>query len=265
MLILFDIDGTLLVTKGAGIAAMGDAGREMFGEHFTIEGVEFSGRLDTLIWRDLAKLNGAIDADEHHNRFRSAYHRHLRARLNRDRTARLLPGVRELVEHLDQIGNTTLGLLTGNYPETGRLKIEAAGLGPDVFTIAAWGCEGDCRRDLPPLAMRRYAENNGGALAPDQVIIIGDTPHDIDCAAAHACRSIGVATGAFSVKQLVEAGAELAVADLSDTAAVTNWIMQQSPAVASKPGGRGKQDGIKRQSNECAAASHHGKRIETGR
>ncbi|MCI0630036.1 MAG: HAD hydrolase-like protein [Phycisphaerales bacterium] len=226
MLILFDIDGTLLLTQGAGIAAMADAGRELFGEHFTVDGVEFSGRLDHVIFSDLVRRNRVNGGTAHHDRFRSAYHRHLGDRLTRNPTARLLPGVQELVDRLGQEPTVTLGLLTGNYPETGALKIRAAGMDPRGFTVNAWGCEGGSRRDLPALAMHRYARRNGGAISPDRVVIIGDTPHDIDCAKAHGCRSLGVATGAFSKEDLHRVGADLAVDDLSKTHDIVSWIMR---------------------------------------
>jgi phosphoglycolate phosphatase len=231
MLILFDIDGTILLTRGAGIEAMGDAGRELFGEHFTTEGVEFSGRLDTLIWQDLARRNRVSNHEVHHDTFRAAYGRHLTRRLKDGGTARLLPGVQELVTQLARIDHVTLGLLTGNYPETGCLKIEAAGLDPDLFAIAAWGCEGSCRRDLPLVAMRRHEDATGRAAAGEQVVIIGDTPHDIDCAKHHGCRALGVATGLFSVQSLREAGADLAVERLLPTDEIVRWLLQDAPAV----------------------------------
>lgn len=225
MLVLFDIDGTLLLTQGAGIAAMADAGRELYGDHFTVEGVEFAGRLDVLIWRDLAVRNNAAGDQHNHQRFREAYGRCLAARLRTQRCARLLPGVRELITELERSDQLTLGLLTGNYPETGRLKIEAAGLDPDVFQVAAWGCDGHCRRDLPLVALDRHARSGAPPLTPDRVVIVGDTPHDIDCARAHGCRALGVATGAFTAAALREAGADLAVHDLSDTATLLGWIV----------------------------------------
>jgi phosphoglycolate phosphatase-like HAD superfamily hydrolase len=212
MLILFDIDGTLLLTQGAGIKAMRDAGRELYGQ-------------GTLIWQDLVRINGIADEVADHDVFRNAYGRHLGSRLERERSAKLLPGVEDLVHQLNRTPQLTLGLLTGNYPETGRMKIKHAGLDPDVFAIAAWGCEGTCRRDLPPIAMERHRERAGAATACDRVVIIGDTPHDIDCAKAHGCRSIGVATGMFTVDSLRLAGADLAVNDLSDTGAITSWML----------------------------------------
>jgi phosphoglycolate phosphatase len=233
MLILFDIDGTILLTQGAGIAAMQDAGRELYGEGFTADGVEFAGRLDTLIWTDLTRLNRLPNIDEQHDRFRAMYGRKLAERLASNHTATLLPGVRELVHHLMDVDHATLGLLTGNYPETGRLKIRSAGLDPDLFKVAAWGCDGKARRDLPPIAMAHHLRLTGRELAGEQVIIIGDTPHDIDCARAHGCRSIGVATGAFSVDDLKQAGADLAVETLAETASLVRWMLE-APATISK-------------------------------
>lgn len=210
---------------------MHDAGRELFGESFTIEGVEFAGRLDCLIWQDLVRLNSLKDGQEQHDRFRSRYGAHLHKRLITEKKTLLLPGVRELIEQLAAERDVTLGLLTGNYPETGRMKIAAAGLNPDVFTVAAWGIDGRTRRDLPPVAMNRHRERHGRSIAPEQVIIIGDTPHDVDCARAHACRSIGVATGVFTAAELRDSGADLAVDTLGDTPAVLRWILQARPAV----------------------------------
>jgi phosphoglycolate phosphatase len=232
MLILFDIDGTLLLTQSAGIKAMHDAGRELYGAQFTVDGVEFSGRLDTLIWQDLARINRVSADAAVHDEFRAAYGRHLGLRLERDRSAKLLPGVPELVHHMHQQPNVTIGLLTGNYPETGRMKIMHAGLDPDLFAVAAWGCEGSCRRDLPPIAMARHREQHGGAIRGEHVVIIGDTPHDIDCAKAHGCRSIGVATGMFSIDQLRDSGADLAVADLTETISICEWMINSPTAVS---------------------------------
>ncbi len=232
MLILFDIDGTILLTQGAGVKAMQDAGRELFGEHFTIDGVEFSGRLDTLIWSDLTKRNRIENTPEQHDRFRQTYGRKLSERLVAHRTATLLPGVAELVHEIIDVDHATVGLLTGNYPETGRLKIQHAGLDPDLFRVAAWGIDGKTRRDLPPLAMQRLQRLTGREVRGEEVVIIGDTPHDIDCAAANGCRSIGVATGAFSIDELARSGANLAVESLADTRALLRWMLETPAAVS---------------------------------
>jgi phosphoglycolate phosphatase len=229
MLILFDIDGTILVTGGEGIKAFEDAGRELYGEHFTLAGVDFSGRLDRLIWLDLLKANNIPSSLHHEPTFRQAYGRHLTHRLRGDGVARLLPGVADLVHHLHAYSHVTLGLLTGNYPETGRLKVQRAGLDPDLFPIAAWGCDGLQRRDLPPIAMQRHFERSGRRVYGSSVFIIGDTPHDIDCARAHGCRSIGVATGAYKIEQLRQGGADLVLSDLSHTSRILTWLHDGQP------------------------------------
>lgn len=224
MLILFDIDGTLLRTAGAGAKAMVDAGRELFGEHFTLDGIAISGRLDPLIWNDAAQLASIADAHLHHDRFRRTYGRKLRERLDRDPTAELYPGVRELINELRRDRNIALGVLTGNYPETGRLKIERAGLDPDIFTIDAWGCDGALRRDLPAVALGKCQGRLGRIIASHDTVVIGDTPHDIDCARHHGCRSIGVATGEFNITALEACGADLAVENLTDVVLLMDWL-----------------------------------------
>lgn len=227
MLILFDIDGTLLLTQKAGVHAMLDGGRELFGEHFTVDGVEFSGRLDPLIWTDLAKRNRVANHDGEHERFRAAYARHLMRRLDANPTAIALPGVAAMLELLAVEEGVTLGLLTGNYPETGQLKIERAGLPFGAFKVHAWGIDGPARRDLPPVAIQRCFECTKRRVAGPDVVIIGDTPHDVDCARAHGCRSIGVATGMFDVPALREAGADLAVENLAEVEEILAWMLSR--------------------------------------
>ncbi|MHC4218353.1 MAG: HAD hydrolase-like protein, partial [Planctomycetota bacterium] len=195
MLVLFDIDGTLLLSHSAGSQSMLDAARELFGDEITLDGVEIAGRMDPLIWEQVARNNGLPDPGAHHDRFRETYHRHLAQRLSGGHRVTLLPGLRELIDTLDGLDGMTVGLLTGNYPETGRLKIEAAGLDPDLFPVAAWGSDARDRSELPALAMTQYLQRVGRPVEPHEVVVIGDTPHDIDCARTQGCRCIAVATG----------------------------------------------------------------------
>ena len=226
MLILFDIDGTLLLTQRAGTRSMCAAAREMFGDAFTFDGVDIAGRIDPLIWADVARANGIDEPEAHHDRFRATYVEHLARWLAADNTVLLLPGVVELLEALRGVEAVTLGLLTGNYPETGLLKIEAAGLDAAIFPVTAWGCDGRSRRDLPAVAMARHRDLTGVEVRPEGVVIIGDTPHDVDCARAHGCRALAVATGPYSRETLRDAGPDLLVDDLSGTGAIVDWIMQ---------------------------------------
>ena len=225
MLVLFDIDGTLLVSQHAGTRAMLTAAREMFGEEFTYDGVEIAGRIDPLIWAAVAAANGIRDAEAQHDKFRASYAHHLARRLATHDTVTLCPGVGALLDRLGSVDRLTLGLLTGNYRETGLLKIEAAGLDPALFPVAAWGCDGSSRRDLPAVAMARHADATGRSLTPEQVVIIGDTPHDVDCARNHGCRALAVATGPCSSEKLRESEPDLVVEDLSNTAAIVEWLL----------------------------------------
>jgi phosphoglycolate phosphatase-like HAD superfamily hydrolase len=233
MLILFDIDGTLLLSDGAGVRAMTAAGKTVVGPDFTLAGIEVAGRLDPLIWADAAAALGFDGADARHDEFRSVYARLLGEHFRTTGAARALPGVQALVARLRDLEGVTIGLLTGNYPETGRLKLEAAGLDPNAFAVAAWGCDGRSRRDLPHVAITRYRERTGRAIDPANVIIIGDTPHDIDCAKAAACKVIGVATGpSFAAEDLRAHDPDLLVKDLSDTEGLVRWML----GAASRPG-----------------------------
>ena len=232
MLILFDIDGTLLVTERAGTQSMLAAARELFGDNFTFDGVDVGGRLDPLIWADVARANGIEDPASHHDRFRASYLQHFQERLARNPTVTALPGVTELIEALSQGTEMWLGLLTGNYPETGRLKIEAAGLDLDSFAVAVWGVDGTNRRELPVVAMAQYATQTGQTIEPHDVVIIGDTLHDIDCARANGCRSLAVATGVCTADELAAHEPDLLVDDLSDTTLILAWLLKPVETVS---------------------------------
>jgi phosphoglycolate phosphatase-like HAD superfamily hydrolase len=222
MLVLFDIDGTLLLSRGASLRNYRIAAAELFGRELHADGMRTAGGLDPLIWRALCGVNGigAEEAEARHAAFRAAYARHLGRELSAGGVAYALPGVPALLDALAARADVTLGLLTGNYPETGRLKLEAAGLPSARFPVAAWGVDGGHRRDLVPVALTRCEQVIGRAPPPEEVVIIGDTPHDVDCALAHGCRALGVATGGSDADELHAAGAHHVLSDLSDTPAV---------------------------------------------
>jgi phosphoglycolate phosphatase-like HAD superfamily hydrolase len=229
MLILFDIDATLLTTTRAGIKAMGSAGRELYGPAFDEHAVEYSGRLDPLIIRDLLTVHGHPAHEAAMDAFRAGYRKHLGALLEDRSLARPCPGVMALLDAIPATREITLGLLTGNFPETGGMKLRAAGIDPDRFKVAAWGCDSPhsppARDHLPPVAMDRQAARTGRRPDPRSVVIIGDTPHDVACARAHGLRSLAVATGLFSVAQLEASGADRTVATLEDTSDIVSWLV----------------------------------------
>lgn len=228
MLLLFDIDLTLVNTGGAGMRALRDAAEEAFGRPFHDDGVEYAGRIDPLIIRDLLHVNGVAVTADHADQLRDGYAR----RLERELTGAVaLPGVHDLLAALAQQQTAMLGLLTGNFRVTGEAKLRAAGIDPARFAVAAWGDESPIepprREHLPPVAMRRYAERTGRAIAGERVTIIGDTPHDVACGLAHGCRVLGVATGRTPAAELAAAGAHRVVADLSGTEEVVAWLLER--------------------------------------
>ena len=228
MLVLFDIDATLITTGGVGVKAMIDAGRDLYGPGFTADGIPFAGRLDPLILADMLTLNGQAPTAQAMAVFRATYAQRLPERLAAG-TGRALPGVLPLLAALEEADGVALGLLTGNFAETGSMKLAACGVDPGRFSIRVWGDESPhtppSREHLPEVGMARYAERHGRRLAGRQVVIVGDTPHDVACARAHGCRSLAVATGQFPVPRLLEAGADHAVATLEDTPAIRDWIV----------------------------------------
>jgi phosphoglycolate phosphatase-like HAD superfamily hydrolase len=231
-LILFDIDATLLKTDGAGMSAMADAGRELFGPAFPSDGIDFAGRLDPLIFRELFALNGVGRTSEAEQRFRTVYYGHLTRRLATSTTARALPGAAALVQALRDAQSHELGILTGNFRESGSLKLQACGLNPSWFPSSAWGDDSPhdppARDHLPPVAMSRYEAHTGVRVNPAHVTIIGDTPHDVQCALVNGCRCIAVATGRFSEAALTAAGATLVVPHLANTGRMLDLLVSAS-------------------------------------
>ena len=232
MLVLFDVDATLITTSRSGIAAMGLAGRAMFGSSFDEGVVEYAGRLDPLIIGELLLAHRQPVTPESVAAFRAGYRTHLESLLREPGVARACPGVHELLDSLEGRPDVALGLLTGNYPETGAIKLRACGIDPDRFAVQVWGCDSPhdppARTHLPPVGAARYRERFGRDIAMERITIIGDTPHDIACALAHGCRGLGVATGQYSVEDLERAGAALALSNLSDTQRVTQWLVNQA-------------------------------------
>ncbi|MFG0283390.1 MAG: HAD family hydrolase [Phycisphaerales bacterium JB039] len=228
MLILFDIDCTLLSADGAGMASLVDAGRALYGPGFVGDGVEFAGRLDPLIVRDLLTSNGQPVTVETELAMRTGYREALQRRLATPGAARALPGAVDLVAAMRRAPGVTVGLLTGNFPETGRLKLQAAGIDPEHFVVAAWGDSSPhdppAREHLAPVAIAAHATRNGGRpLEGRHVVVIGDTPHDVACARAADCRVLAVATGRYSTTDL--AAADLVVESLSEVKELTRWLL----------------------------------------
>lgn len=222
-LVLFDVDGTLLLTGGAGSRCIRRACVRVFGETFAWNPVT-AGRLDQQIYLDLATACGIDGAADRFDEFKSTYLAELQAELARRRDdVTVMPGVRALLESLGQREDVAVGLLTGNFHRAVELKLAAAGLEMEQFVVGAYAEDGDERHDLVPVAMRRFEERTGHTLSPDRVVLIGDTPRDIECARAAGSRVLAVATGHYSLEALRAENPDAAVATLENAA--TLWAM----------------------------------------
>jgi phosphoglycolate phosphatase len=236
-LVLFDIDGTLVLTGGAGGRAMTRAFEDLFGVADAFSGIPMPGRTDSWILTDAAALHGIPAAQL--SRFPGRYLTHLRAELDQDppvaggrgESKRLrkgvMPGVRPLLDALAARDDVYLALLTGNYEEAARAKLEYFDLWR-YFRCGAFGDDAPDRNGLVPKALAVVRACGGPHLTAEHTVVVGDTPLDVACAAASGARSIAVATGGYDVDALRGAGADVVFEDLSDTGAVVAALMGEN-------------------------------------
>jgi phosphoglycolate phosphatase-like HAD superfamily hydrolase len=216
--VLFDLDGTLLWTNGAGRRAIHRSMREVLGIERPAAGFRFDGRTDPEIVRLLAAAAGKPYGDDTVAAVLGRYVALLDEELRRPgHVTTVYPGVRELLAALEARSDCLLGLLTGNVVEGARLKLRSAGLDIARFRVGAFGSDHADRPALPAIARRRAETLLGSVVRGREVVIVGDTPADVTCGRAIGARAIGVATGSFTVPDLLAAGADAAFADLSDT------------------------------------------------
>jgi phosphoglycolate phosphatase len=213
-LILWDIDGTLISSGGAGMRALRAALKETFGIDGSLEDIEFAGRTDRWIMRRVFAKFG-IEATEPNF---AAYAETYFASLPREMAApgaRVLPGVRRLLEDAASRPGAAQGLLTGNLRRGAQAKLGHHGLW-DYFPFGAFADDGEQRNDLGPHALRRARERHGVDFAPGRTWVVGDTPHDIASARAFGANSLAVATGSHSQADLAAHHPTVLLPDLSD-------------------------------------------------
>jgi phosphoglycolate phosphatase-like HAD superfamily hydrolase len=231
-LVLFDIDGTILWSDGAGRRAMEGALTEIFGS-VGPSTYRYDGKTDRQIVRELMRADGHADdhIDGQMPRLLDAYLERLAADLEQDvSSVRLLDGVAPLLDALEARGDVVLGLLTGNVERGARAKLRAAGVDFERFKVNAFGSDHEHRPELPAVAQRRMRESFDLHVTGDAMIVIGDTPADIECGRSLGARAIGVATGRFSVEQLAEHSPAAVFPTLADTVAVIDAIVAPSRA-----------------------------------
>lgn len=225
--VLFDIDGTLLRSGGVGRVSMERALTTVFGSPGRAE-YHYDGKTDRQIVRDLMRHEGFRDddIDAQMDELLEAYVDRLEIELaSGTRSVLLLDGVVALLDALDQHERVVVGLLTGNIKQGAHAKLIAAGIDPARFRVNAFGSDNELRPKLPAVAQRRASELLGIDIAGNRVVVIGDTPADIQCGEAIGARAIGVATGRYSVEQLAAYNPYAVFESLADTNVVLNSIM----------------------------------------
>jgi phosphoglycolate phosphatase len=217
-LILFDIDGTLLTSGGAGETALKVGFRREFGLEEDLSDVPIAGRTDSGIARQVLQKHGLELSPSNIERFFSGYLSELGTLLP-NRPGRVLPGIFPLLEVLRGRSEIHLGLLTGNLERGARIKLKHFGL-DGIFPFGAFADDHHDRNALGPVALSRAADFHGFPFSVERVWVIGDTEHDIACARAFGAKAMGVATGNFSEDFLSQHHPDALFSDLGDTDSV---------------------------------------------
>lgn len=224
-LVLFDIDGTLVLTGGAGVRAMTRACDEIVGSSNTLHGVAVAGRTDWIILADALDRMGRDLDQQLFSALRDRYVTYLREEIQvpGHGVKAVMPGIQTLLDDLQARAGVYLGLLTGNFEAGARIKLEYFDLWR-YFQCGAFGDDAADRNALVPFAVSRARECGVPEVAPQDILVVGDTPHDIACARAVGATPVAVATGMFTTEQLRDSGADIVFRDLSDTAAFTSLL-----------------------------------------
>lgn len=252
-LVLFDIDCTLIDAHGAGGRAIMRAIKDVYGVEGELGDYSLHGRTDPGIVRDLAELWGAADPEAVVGRYEGETQpqvvHDLAAQLGTPEEAidaladdciaryvellaeevavghmELLPGIKELVTALAADRRAVLGLLTGNVEDGARIKLTPTGLYP-LFKVAAFGSDSAFRPELPAVAVRRAEELVGRRFEGKEIVVIGDTPADIECGASLGVKSIAVATGRHTVDEMAAYSPDHLFSDFSDWRAAYEAIL----------------------------------------
>jgi phosphoglycolate phosphatase-like HAD superfamily hydrolase len=230
--VLFDIDGTLVETGGAGMHAFAETFAAEFGVDRLAPGVQFAGRSDRGIAGEFFRAHAIEDTPETWARFKTGYVERLPRLLARC-TGRVLPGVELLVERLEAEGDVHVGLLTGNVRRAAELKLTHYDLwslfqreGAEPF--GGFGDDHADRNDIAAMAAAearaRHAMRPLKECQPERIVVIGDTPNDVRCARAIGAWAVAVPTGHTPASDLVAAQPDLLTPTLEDHDAILAWL-----------------------------------------
>ena len=227
-LVLFDIDGTLLSVNSINRRILMDALREVYGTEGSAGTHNFAGKMDSVIIYEVlqnAGLSDAVIAE----RFDTAKKTYIEMFCMQAKHTDiiLMEGIRELLEKLSASSELMLGLLTGNFEGSGRHKL----LMPDInhyFPFGAFADDAASRNELPQVAVDKAYQITGKKFSEQNIVIIGDTEHDIACARVVNARSIAVATGLYSSAELKKHNPHILYENLSATDSVISEILESS-------------------------------------
>lgn len=215
--LLFDIDGTLLLSGGAGLRAMNRAFEQLYGVKNILDGITLSGRTDNKIMMDAYNKASIEFSFRELDRFKRVYFELIGEEVNRQGTGkRTMPGIDVLLPLLAERENIYIGLLTGNWETSGRAKLDCFDLNK-YFSFGAFADDSSDRNALAPIAVQRFTQKYGFEARADQVYIIGDTPADVKCAKPHGAVSVAVAAASHSVDDLLPHDPDYLFEDFSAT------------------------------------------------
>jgi phosphoglycolate phosphatase-like HAD superfamily hydrolase len=221
-LLLFDIDGTLIHSGGAGVEALKSGFKERFGIDEDLSGIEIAGMTDSGIVLNILNKHKIPATNENVSAFLDSYVHFLSLELPR-RKGKLLPGVLKLLERLKSRPHVVLALLTGNVSRGAQLKLEHYGVW-HFFEFGAFADDHRDRNQLGRFARARAKEKHGREFVASEIDIIGDTPRDIACGKALGARTIAVATGRWSRGDLAKHHPDFLIDDLSDVETIINTL-----------------------------------------
>lgn len=217
-LYLFDIDGTLITSGGAGVTSFTEAVRAYCGGITPLDGINFAGNTDTGIARSVLQSAGMEATEAAVMGLLDAYLAILPGRMGQH-DGRLLPGITPLLERMKQRDDCVLALLTGNLAAGAEVKLSHYGVW-HYFGFGAFADDHHVRNELGPVAQARAFEEHGEDFPPERIYVIGDTPRDIECGKAFGAMTVGVATGHYSREELSSHSPDFLFDDFSDPDAV---------------------------------------------
>lgn len=219
-IVLFDVDGTLITSGGTGRRALERAFERRYNRLDACAHFSFAGMTDRAIFREGLRTIGEAATDEAIDTLLKDYLAHLADEVNAAPVYAMHPGVVEALDALAPLPHVALGLGTGNVEAGARTKIARVGLN-HYFDFGGYGCDAEPRAALILAGARRGAERLGVPLESARLLIVGDTPKDIQAAHANGGQCLAVATGGASYEALVDAGGDWVVNDLSDPLALS--------------------------------------------